>query len=172
MPPCYKKITDVICYFLCPQSFHIPTLCQINSSPSNLPPLLFPNDCLVLRSSKCCHSHQFLLKLYWPYTSLASSSALHSDTQQSLPAYFFLAMQFLDTLHECSFGDFSFRILVSMAISKIFRRLLTQENFTATSEMTSLAERLCVGHLSNICLKRLGSKLCNDLWQNNCHFFR
>lgn len=55
-----------------------------------------------------------------------------------------------------------------LAISKIFRRFLTRENFKATTEITSLVARECVGHLS----QTLGTKLCNALWQNNFCFSR
>lgn len=58
---------------------------------------------------------------------------------------------------------------VFLALSKIFRRLLTQESFT--TQITSLVARGCVGHVSNMS-HTLGTKLCNALWQNNFCFSR
>lgn len=105
-----------------------------------------------------------LLKLCCPYFYLAFSSVLHSDAQQSLSAYFYLAVWFLDTLH----GHY-WSFWVSGNFQNFQKALKMGELHSNNINYIPGCKGMCGScfkHLS----QTLGTKLCKALWQNNFCF--
>lgn len=117
-----------------------------------------------LNSVKRSPATHTLLRLCCPYFYLASSSALHSDAQQSLSAYFLLAVWFLDTLHG------HYRSFWVSGNSQNFQKALKMgelhsNNVNYIPGCKGMCGS-CFKHLS----QTLGTKLCKALWQNNFCF--
>lgn len=107
------------------------------------------------------------------HASSSSNCAVHIFTQ--LPPQLSILMPSSHYQHTsfqlCDFWTHCMGTIAPsefLDISKIFRRFLTWENFTSTTEIASLVARECVGHLS----QTLGTKLCNALRQKNFCFSR